>query len=193
MAITTEILKDGGTTEAAIKSFYGGDDHVNEEPIHDATEDIDAVKFNKHGKGLAELTKRARPGNLVTIAFELGTTPASATTPVPRMGSTLTGWLAHIDGTIVGITGRFESALTGGTAIVQPKIAGTDTDLSLSLTGLQANRARQVPGERGADDTIDASLFELLEVDVTTSGATWAGSDGLIVDVVISCGEEEDI
>jgi len=194
MAITDNILATYGPDEATYKSNLGGDDHVNEEAIYSATEDIDAAKFNKHAKALAELLARLRHGNLLTIPFELSSTPGTATTAVPRMGSTATGWLAHVDGTVVGITAQFDSALSAGSAVVTPKVGGVDCALTLTLgAGVSSGRARQLPSSADATDGIDASELETLAVDVVTSGATWAGADRLVVDVIISCGEEEGI
>jgi hypothetical protein len=193
MSITTDTLKDGGTNEADLLTYLGGDDHINEESIHDPLEDIDAVKINKYAKTLAELSNRARPGNLVYVSFELATTPGSATTPIPRLGSALTKWFAHRDGTLVGITAQFETALTAGTATIEPKIDGTSTAFTLVLSGVQAGRAQQIPGNADATDKFDASALEALEVDVTTASATWAGADKLLVELAVSIGEEEDL
>lgn len=194
MAITTDTLKDGGVSEALIKVYLGGDDHTNEEAIHDAEEDIDAVKFNKHAKTLAELANRARPGNLSVVSFELATTPGTATTPVPRLGSTLTKFFGHRDGTIVGIAAQFSSAVTAGTVTIQPQIDGTNTTFSATVgIGSEAAIARQIPGAAAAADQFDAVDLEAIEVDVTTASATWTTTDKLLVDVFVSIGEEEDV
>lgn len=194
MAITTDTLKDGGISEALIKAYLGGDDHTNEEAIHDAAEDIDAVKFNKLIKTAAETAKRLRPGNVFCASFELATTPGTATTAIPRLGSTLTKWYGFKDGTIVGIAAQFSSAVAGGTVTIQPKIDGTNTTFTATVgVGSEAAIARQIPGAAAAADQFDASDLEAIQVDVVTSGATWDSTDKLLVDVFVSIGEEEDI
>lgn len=195
MSVSTSILDDAGATEALVKAYLGGDEHENAEPIHDDARNIDADDWNKIVAGLSELAKRLRPGNIVAIDFELSSTPGSTTTAVPLCGSALTGWLAFKDATLVGLTARFETALTGGQATIQPEIGGVDSALSLVIASTdQAGRAYQLPGAADAADQIDASALELLEVDVTTDGSfACSGSSKLHVTAFVSIGEEEDI
>ena len=197
MAVTTSILKDAGATLALIKTYLGTDTHENEEPIHDDARDIDATDWNRIVAGLAEVAKRVRPGNLVPVVFELATTPQGATTAVPLCGSALTAFLALKDATVVGITAYFGSALSAGTAIVQPKINAVNCALHLDLAAAaQAGRAYQLPVDAGATDAIDASalLSAELEVDVITDGSfACSSSTKLHACVWLSVGEEEGI
>ena len=191
---TFDIFDAANTTDALVRTGLGGADHTNAEPVHDDAEDFDAEDCNNFVRALAALARRTRPGNLVNIAFELSTTPGTATTAIPLMGSALAAWLAHVDGTLVGITGRFETALTAGTAVIEPKIAGVATTFTAAFAALgQKVRARQLPGAAAAADIIDAGDLDELTVEVTTNGATWAGADKLNVFLTVSCGEEEAV
>jgi len=194
MSITDNILKDGGATEAEYKAYLGGDDHENEETINDPIEDIDAVHINKMKKLAAETANRIRPGNLVTVSFELSITPGTGTTPIPRLGTDFTRWLGHRDGTIVGIFAQFKSNVTAGDVTIQPKINGSDCAINLVIPiGVPAAISRQVPGDGDPSDIFDASALQYVELDAITDGATWSGDSKLLVDVFVSIGEEEAI
>lgn len=201
MAISDEILADAGATEALVKAYLGGDDHTNQDPVNDDAADLDAVDFNKVVKAVAELVKRARPGNLVKINYELTTTPGSATTSIPRSGSSQSADILHRDGSLVGITAWFESNISAGSATIEMKrtdLDGGDPQTStLSVVvpnGERIGIARQLPSEAvSTSEVIDASAFHVIYAQVVTSGTTWAASDKLHVNMFFSIGEEEDI
>jgi hypothetical protein len=194
MAVSTEILKDGGTSEGALKSFLGGDNHTNSDPVRDDNTDWDANDANNWAKLLAELAARVRKGNLCVLPFYLATTPVGATTAVPVRGSAAAAEILPFDATLVGISAWFISALTAGSATIQPKLGGGNSDLSLLISSPSQNGIeRQVASDRGTNDGTDASAIDLIQCDVITpGGTTWAGSSNLYVNLVFSMGEEED-
>ena len=195
MAITDKILQVGGTTEAAFKSYLGGDNHVNAEPVRDDNKDFDANDHNRIVKLASEMAKRLRPGNLIKIGCELATTSGTASANIPLIGSTNPYDILFKDGRLVGITAWFDSAMTAGTAdIYCYKAATTLSTLKVSLSsGLQSGIARQLPEDAAASETFDASAINLINARIVTSGATWAGASKLHVNLFISIGEEEDI
>ncbi len=198
MTITDTILVDAGTSEGAIKGYLGGDNHENLEPVHDDEHDFDAVDFNKMVKGMAEVVKRIRPGNLFPVAFEL----ASVLGNTPNQPAQISGWvlqqtmLMFKDATLIGITAHYSSPVTNGTLTVEPQLAGADSVLQavLSVTNPSNIRAHQLPATAAtAGDEIDASAYETVGVYITTD-ATFAPTVGRINGHLwFSIGEEEDI
>jgi hypothetical protein len=194
MAVSTSILDDAGATLALIKTYLGGDEHANEEPIHDDARDIDATDFNRIAAGLAEVAKRLRPGNIVGIPFELTGLAASATAQAILGGaSDKTVQRLFKDGTLVGITAELDTAITSGTLTVQPQIATANTALSLVLNdAAQQKRAYQLVADAGAADVCDAGDLDAIEVDITTASLDPDGGDvhGMLW---FSVGEEESL
>jgi hypothetical protein len=97
------------------------------------------------------------------------------------------------DGTLVGITAEYESAIVGGTLTVQPQIDTANTALSLELNSTyQIRRTYQTPVEAGAADIADAGDYDEIEVDITSASLNPSGDDvhGLLW---FSVGEEEDV
>jgi hypothetical protein len=183
MAVSESILDDAGATEALIKTWLGGDDHTNFEPVHDDAEDINATDFNRLVKGLAEVAHRLRAGNLVAIAFEATGLAATATVQANLAGTGKTTMLLPKDAKLVGITAKHSAAISGGTLTVQPQIATVNTTLTAALSSsAQSARAHQIEADAAAADALDAGDLDEVEVDITTASLAPTGNDvhGLI-------------
>lgn len=192
MTVSTSIFGASLTSLALAKTYLGEDTHTNEEPVHDDDTNIDADDWNKIVAGLAEVARRLRPGNLVTIPFELTSLSASATASAILGGSSdKTTQRLFKDGTLVGITAEYDSAITSGTLTVQPQIDTANTALSLELNSTyQIRRTYQLVADADATDICDAGDYDEVEVDITTASLNPASGDvhGLLW---FSVGEEE--
>jgi len=195
MGITESIYDAARTTQALIKTWLGGDEMTNEEPVHDATEDIDAVLWNKMVQAHSEIAKRTRPGNLVAYYFSQADCTASQTDVVLPVGeggdAAQVAEVAWLDGSLVGLAVWVEGARTAGTLTVDATVNGTkvaNMTLDINAAPVQYGRFRQLP----AIDTF--SSLDLLGIKITTDG-TWAAgaTPALRVALLVSYGEEEDI
>jgi hypothetical protein len=192
MGVTTSIYDAARTTAALIKSYLGGDERVDSEPIHDLTRDIDAGSWNVIVSGLAEVAKRTRPGNLVRLPFYIASATASlSASQLQAFGpdAARTSVAAWLGGSIVGIVARCENALTAGTATLTASVGGVAGTFSAALSSAaQIGRARQLPGVQ------TFNWGDLLGLQLTTDGSFAAGSTPSIWgDLIVSYGEEEAV
>lgn len=195
MGITESILNEAGATLAAIKAWLNvtSDNMLDFEPQHDTTTELGADHVNKLTAGAAQMAKRLRPGNVVGIPFELTGLAASATAQALIGGKTRTVMRLFKDATIIGISAEHTAAIVSGTLTVQPQIDAVDSTFNMELnSGAQVARAHQIPDDAAADDVIDASDLDTLEVDIITAALNPSGND-VFGFIWLSVGEEEDL
>ena len=146
MAITDNDVFTHGATIALIKDGLGSaavpiDAHTNAETIYDAARDIDAVRVNEIGAGLAACALRLRVGNLSKLAFSIADMTASQTDldlQIAGDDSGLTAEVMPYPGTVVAIGVLVQNARTAGTLTVNVTINGTKTTLSVVIDGTNA-------------------------------------------------------
>jgi hypothetical protein len=181
------------TTEALTLAQFGGDAHANEEPVHDDTYDFDANDFNNIAKGLAQVVKRLRYGNLVPYSFSTADASGTATTQLQALGNdtAIKYATALMGGSIVGLTIWVEGARTAGSLTATATVNGASSaTLSCVIDGsnTQYNRAYQLPG------TVTFSAKDRLGVQIVTASSFAAGTTpSCRVDLFVSYGEEESI
>lgn len=189
MAVLTSIYGATLDTLAKIKTYVGGDEHVNKLPVHDPTRDIDADVYNLVKAGLAEVANRTRKGNLV--CYEFYVFDATANTTAPLRPSPDTGRFtvaAPFDGSVVALVATCENARTAGSATMTWQIGGTNQTLSVTIdaTNTQYVRAVQLPGVE------TFSALDLLGVEAARDALWAAGTTPSIwAELYVSFGEEE--
>lgn len=195
MAVSESIFQAANSTLLSIKNWLGGDEKQNAEPVHSTVYDIDADDHNKRASGTAEIAKRIRPGNPVRYRFHVANLAASLTdSQLADPGdAAILGAAAWLDYSVVGISYYMENAQTAGALTVNWSIGGTKQQAgTFEATGAsgQTGRAQQLPGTAGST----GSNGDVLGVQVTTDGSFAAGATpSLVVDLLVSYGEEEDI
>ena len=202
MSVLDSIFDSALSTLALIKARILPsvlDELVNEEPIHDATRDIDAAHMNRITAYLSEVGLRQRPGNVAVFTFSIANLTASQTDLVlARMDAgdaAINSIVAWRGCSIVGATARLENDCTAGGAsacVVEIRDDGTKlANLSQLViddtTNVRQNRVNQLPG-------VDvAAALSLIDVVVTTDASFAAGSTpSLWVDLYISFGGEDE-
>lgn len=202
MAVTDSIFDLALTTLALIKARILPvvfDNLVNEEPIHDATRDIDALQMNRLTAYLGDVGLRTRPGLLVPYAFSLANATApQAITALARDGANdaarvaATAWRG---GHIVGVAVWVENARTAGTLTITPTVNGvaiTSFTVVIDGTNVQFHRANQLPGTVTAPVTT-FSAKDRLGLSWTTDAAWAAGATPSVsAELIVSYGGESE-
>lgn len=189
MGIATSIFGAALSTLSALKSYLGGDEHANWEPVHSDTYDFDAVDWNTVVAGLSEVALRTRIGNIVVLNFSHPNVTASQTdASFYRNSGGDTALLRAVSpwaGSIVGLAVRVENARTAGTMTVNWRYGTTKGTLAAVIDGTntQIRYVTQLPGT----EAIAAGAE--LNVVFTTDGSWAAGATpSVTVDLYVAMG-----
>ncbi len=191
MPVTESIFKSANTTLALIKTWLGGDDMSNFEPIHDPLTELDAAHLNKDRAGLAECALRIRKGLLVPLHFYIADTPASQTDQElspESQDANKSAIVMPFGGSVVALVAHTENARTAGQLTLNWRDGGTKQTLAAVIDGTNTQKVRsyQLPGVE--------TFAALAELDlVYTTDASWAAgvTPSLWGTLWVSMGEEE--
>ena len=193
MGVSTSIFDAARTTLALVKTYLGGDEMENQEPIHDATKDLDADNWNKIAAGLSEVAVRIRKGNLACLRYYIANATAGLTSSQLQVfgpDANRDSVIAPYDGSFIALALHCENARTAGTATAEVSIGGVAGTLSTVIDDdpTQFARSYQLPGIE------EFTALDELGVHLTTDGSWAAGSTPSIwADLWISLGEEEEV
>ena len=186
MGVTTSIWDQ--STLALIKTYLGGDEHTNDEPIHNDATDVDSTDWNKIVSGLGEVALRTINGNILDLHFyQSDCTAGQTNVDLQRSADTVDqDFVAPLAGSVIAISISIENAVTVDDCIVTWTKNGTEGVLQAKLDTV--NTLKHYASQEPGTETFDAG--DLVGVSVTTDALFAAGVTPTIsVDLIIALGE----